>query len=544
MPSRLFPVRDYELVNRNSTESNETFDIDGADFEAQSLTAPTYIHRHRTLYPSSILKSLPLRLKEIVYHGRFRSRGVRRSRGLASVRRRPCIRRLCFIFHCMTGIIFALVMFTALFRPSYTKPLSHYEYLRKKVEQSRDYGRANLDHQKIFIAASIHDKHGRLVQGAWGRALLQLIDLLGNQHVFLSIYENDAGEEAKKALDKFSKRVECKRSIVFERHVSLRTIPNVTLPDGSQRTKRIAYLAEMRNRALRPLDVPSSVQYDKILFLNDVLFTPIDAVQLLFSTNTNEQGKASYLAACAVDFINPFKFYDTFATRDAEGYSMGVPFFPWFPSTGKGISREDVLKGKDAVRVKSCWGGMVAFDASYFQANAKNEPTNAEIFNATSSLDSSKNLIRFRAEPDLFWESSECCLVHADLQTASNKSFTNEDVGIYMNPYVRVAYSSWTLKMLHTTRRIERLYTMPHSLVNFLARMPRFNPRRTELAGREVKEKVWIPDAKSENGGSFQEVTRSAANGGYCGFRTLQLIKEKRPQKDEKNWESISVPEG
>ncbi|KAL9614628.1 MAG: hypothetical protein Q9167_000916 [Letrouitia subvulpina] len=544
MPSRLSPSRDYELVNRKSTESNESFDIDGANFEAQSLTTPTYIHRHRPISSSSIFKSLPLRLKDIVYNGRCRPRSVRRPRGLASVRRRPCIRRLILIFYCMTGITVALIIFTALFRPSYTKPPSHYEYLRKSVEQSRDYGRANPDNQKIFIAASIYDKNGRLVQGAWGQALLQLIDLLSNRNVYLSIYENDAGEEAKKALDKFSKRVQCLKSIVFERHVSLNTIPNVTLPDGSQRTKRIAYLAEMRNKALRPLDVPSPVQYDKVLFLNDVLFTPIDAVQLLFSTNTNEQSKASYLAACAVDFINPFKFYDTFATRDAEGYSMGVPFFPWFSSAGKGISREDVLKGKDAVRVKSCWGGMVAFDASYFQVHAKNDLANAEVSNTNSSLASSKDLVRFRAEPDLFWEASECCLVHADLQKASNKSFTNEDVGIYINPYVRVAYSSWTLKLLRTTRRIERLYTIPHSLINFLARMPRFNPRRTKLAGQEMKEKVWIADAKSEKGGSFQEITRSAANGGYCGFRTLQLIKEKRPQKGERNWETIPVPEG
>ncbi|KAL9036275.1 MAG: hypothetical protein Q9214_006210, partial [Letrouitia sp. 1 TL-2023] len=147
-------------------------------------------------------------------------------------------------------------------------------------------------------------------------------------------------------------------------------------------------------------------------------------------------------------------------------------------------------------------------------------------------------LVRFRAEPDLFWEASECCLVHADLQTASNKSFTNEDIGIYMNPYVRVAYSSWTLKLLRITRRIERLYTVPHSLINFLARMPRFNPRRTELAGQEVKGKVWVTDAKLEKGGSFQEINRPAANGGYCGFRTLQLIKEKQPQKGERNWET------
>ena len=56
-----------------------------------------------------------------------------------------------------------------------------------------------------------------------------------------------------------------------------------------------------------------------------------------------------------MDFINPFKFYGTFASRDLEGYSMGLPIYPWFSSAGKAQSRQDVLDQKDAVRVRSCW---------------------------------------------------------------------------------------------------------------------------------------------------------------------------------------------
>lgn len=75
---------------------------------------------------------------------------------------------------------------------------------------------------------------------------------------------------------------------------------------------------------------------------------------------------ARYKAVCAVDFVESWKFYDTFATRDAEGYSIGVPVFPWFVNEGEARSRRDVLEGRNAVRVKSCWGGMVAFDGRYF----------------------------------------------------------------------------------------------------------------------------------------------------------------------------------
>ncbi len=122
--------------------------------------------------------------------------------------------------------------------------------------------------------------------------------------------------------------------------------------------KRIAFLAEVRNRALRPLEADPTTRYDKLLFINDVFFNPIDAVQLLFSTNVGSSGRAEYGAACAVDFINAFKFYDRFATRDFEGYTMGIPFFPWFTDAGEAVSRRDVLEGKDAVRVRACWGGM------------------------------------------------------------------------------------------------------------------------------------------------------------------------------------------
>ena len=533
------PLNNYELADRVSSDSNDTFDLDAADFESQRLTTSTYVHRRQPSSPSSLLKSLPLRIKDALSRGRFRSRTLRRSRGRAASRRLS-------LLHLITAVVVGFVVLTALFGPSYTTPPAHYQRLKKTIEQSTDYGRANPENQKIFIATSLYDRGGDLVRGSWGRALLELIDLLGNRNVFLSIFENDAGEEARIALEEFKDRVQCQNSIVFERHVSLKTIPSVTMPDGSERTKRIAYLAAMRNRALSHLDQPLEVKYDKVLFLNDVLFNPVEAAQLLLSTNTDEDGKSSYLAACAVDFINPFKFYDTFATRDAEGYSMGVPFFPWFSSAGKGISRADVSQGKDAVRVKSCWGGMVAFDASMFQVATKDEsmPTNtSNVPRFGNRDDGSKAVVRFRAESDLYWEASECCLIHADLQIASNKSFNDDDVGIYMNPYVRVAYDTWTLKMLRITRRFERLYAIPHYLVNILAGMPRYNPRRTEVAGKEAKDRVWVANDRSDEGGSFQETTQVAGSGGYCGFRTLQLMKE-APEEGEKNWETVPVPKG
>ena len=209
---------------------------------------------------------------------------------------------------------------------------------------------------------------------------------------------------------------------------------------------------------------------------------------------------------------------------------MGVPFFPWYSNAGKGLSRQDVLDGRDAVRVKSCWGGMVAFDAKFLQptipasAVAQVEKKNIldsgedELVSETQHWDLS-HPIRFRAEPDSNWDASECCLIHADIIGATQNETANEDKGIYQNPYVRVAYGSFTLWWLPFTRRFEKLYTLPHRIIDHLVGLPWPNPRRKPTQGTDA----------------------GADGGGYCGMRTLQLLREE-PRKGEKNWETVAVP--
>lgn len=514
-----------ELEKRYSSELDGQFELDDSDFETQGLTSNSYNPPRSQSHFQSIIDLLPLRITKLLNCRRLWRKSRRRpGRSLLGC---PIIlgRRTRLAFNSVAGIIIVLITLTAIFRPSYTNPPAHYASLRKMIIASEDYGRGNSDNQKIFIAASIYDKRGHLVKGPWGRSVLELLNILGNRNTFLSIYENDSGEEAREALEEFGKKVQCNSALVYEQHMPLDNIPKVTLPDGSKRTKRIAYLAEVRNRALKPLE-DSDISYDKVLFLNDVIFDPIDAAQLLFSTNANDHGKTSYHAACAVDFINPFKFYDTFATRDFEGYSMGVPFFPWFSNAGNGLSRQDVLDGKDAVRVKSCWGGMVAFDAKYLQApipQSSNETVEERnILTSDEEVEEDEigqwdlnQPIRFRSEPDLHWEASECCLIHADLIEASR-----EDTGIYQNPFVRVAYGSWTLWWLRFTRRFERLYTIPHTMIDHLVGLPWPNPRR--------------------------EANKDAVDieiGGYCDIKTLQLLRETQ-RSGEKNWETVQVSSG
>ena len=307
----------------------------------------------------------------------------------------------------------------------------------------------------------------------------------------------------------------------------------------------MTFLAEVRNRALAPLDT-SEVAFDRVLYLNDVNFDPVDAAQLLFSTNVDANGMANYGAACAVDFINPFKFYDRFATRDLEGYDMGIPFYPWFTNEGEAVSRNDVLAGKDAVRVRSCWGGMTAFEAKWFQDQTRfvdNEPAN------TTEPETSP--LRFRYDEDTFWESSECCLIHADLQLRRSGVGFPEDSGVYMNPYIRVAYDTNTFSWLSLTRRPERLYSVIHDILNRAVGFPLYNPRRLEQPGQEVTDTVWeyddpvkayLPNPTPEDlQGQFRQVQRTSQGGGYCGGRNLLVINE-TPEQGEGKWGRIEPP--
>ncbi|KAK4892888.1 hypothetical protein LTR27_008616 [Elasticomyces elasticus] len=450
-----------------------------------------------------------------------------RPRQLRSLRHRLLRAYLVFV-----TLISCMLLTCAIFFSSYSDPPQRYHALRRRVdEEPYRQGRANPDNQKVFIAASLYDAKGKLVSGDWGRSVKGLIRILGPENVHLSIYQNDADDESRIALNDFRRSVSCNASIVVE-ELDVSQLNHVTNANGERKLKRMAFLAEVRNRALRPLTdstLPASqTRFDRLLYVNDVVFDPVDAANLLFSTNVDEAtGKTQYRAACATDFINPVKFYDTFATRDLDGYGMGVPFYPWFSNAGDGASRQDVLAQKDAVRVKSCWGGLVAYEARWFQPWPPAQP---ELNHTTS--EAMQSPLRFRAENETYWEASECCLIHADLSALAPEQLGVGETGIVMNPYVRVAYSRSSLEWLPFTRRFERLYTPAQALVNWIAKLPNFNPRRAEQPGLKVEDRLWVwhsssqrPDAQKGHGG-YEEVTRIPAPGSFCGRKGLSYIDE------------------
>jgi len=150
---------------------------------------------------------------------------------------------------------------------------------------------------------------------------------------------------------------------------------------------RIARLSAIRNEALRPLwDNPAAKVFDDVLFLNDVVWQPEQALRLLSwrsaSPSSSQrqrrqqkrlrrdgtaatQGTVRVDMACGLDFNVDADsgayhgFYDIWVAKDSAGKRLmqNAPF---------------VARPQDAKRLKAglpvsaycCWNGGVAMDAS------------------------------------------------------------------------------------------------------------------------------------------------------------------------------------
>jgi hypothetical protein len=204
-----------------------------------------------------------------------------------------------------------------------------------------------------------------------------------------------------------------------------------------------------------------------------------------------------------------------------------------------------MLLQSDAVPVKSCWSGMLAAQAKHIQSLTMSisdgfqdigvHAINPELPRKV------KDPVRFRAEPELFFDACECCLFVADLlQVAKN---AQDETGIYINPFVRVAYDQSTLAWLPVTQRFERLFSWPHRLVTTLVGLPTANPHRSVEEGETFQEEVWRRDESLPGNGSWQLTQRMARNGLYCGVRDMQVLQNS-PRTEDTNWFHWPIPPG
>lgn len=283
--------------------------------------------------------------------------------------------------------------------------------------------------ERVYIA-SMHFNNGRILRSHWNEAVLRLADVLGRQNVYVSVYESGSWDDSKDALRELA--AELRRHGVPHRvetsdvtHRDEMNRPDdsrrdgwVDTPRGRRELRRIPYLARLRNRTLRDmLELHAAgVVFDKVLFLNDVVFTADDVLQLM-DTNGGD-----YAAACSLDFADPPRYYDTFALRDVDGKAHVMQTWPYF---GARASRNALVNNMDAVPVASCWNGIVVMPAEPFVS-----PTRLRFRGVADSL----------ARHHL--EGSECCLIHAD-------NPLSRTLGVYVNPRVRVGYSPAAYNATH-----------------------------------------------------------------------------------------------
>lgn len=138
--------------------------------------------------------------------------------------------------------------------------------------------------QKIFIS-STHWNNEAIIRSHWTSAVLDLVKSIGTENVYVSVYESGSWDDSKAALrilDAELDAIGAQRTIILDETTHADEIAKpptqsgwIESPRGKVELRRIPYLSRLRNSSLRPLEAlqESGTTFDKILFLNDVVFT-------------------------------------------------------------------------------------------------------------------------------------------------------------------------------------------------------------------------------------------------------------------------------
>ncbi|EPE08227.1 polysaccharide export protein [Ophiostoma piceae UAMH 11346] len=312
----------------------------------------------------------------------------------------------------------------------------------------------------VFIV-SVHRNTEEILRSAWNENLLKLVDYLGHGNVYVSAVESGSQDHTKEALLDLKESLTARGvdhtielgTTVWEQLDELNAWPEPGTPMAERpgwiwhaeeehfALRRIPYLARVRNQAMAPLlQIQRQRQktFDYVLWINDVAFDTADVMTLLKTRGGH------FAAACAMDFKAYPYYYDTFALRDINGDKAVSDQWPWFRSAD---ARTDVKAGR-SVRVQSCWNGMIAFDAQPFYDKKKQQGSKQGSKQGMKTADP----LLFRGVEDslaeFHLEGSECCLIHADNPLSRfgdaipESGSENENVGVWLNPNVRVAYSA------------------------------------------------------------------------------------------------------
>jgi hypothetical protein len=136
---------------------------------------------------------------------------------------------------------------------------------------------------RVYIA-SIHWNNEQLLRSHWNDAVIALAIALGRENVFITIYESGSWDDSKGALRELDMALEAhsiRRNITLSNatHLDEMSVMEkrsgwIDTPRGRRELRRIPYLSRLRNWTLSPLQelARQGEQFDKVLFLNDVVF--------------------------------------------------------------------------------------------------------------------------------------------------------------------------------------------------------------------------------------------------------------------------------
>jgi len=156
------------------------------------------------------------------------------------------------------------------------------DYRRSRAPYLSEVGAP--DGQKIFIA-SIHWNNEEILRSHWVPGVLGLVDHFGKDNVYVSVQESGSWDDSKGALRELDQSLEqagVRRRIILDKTThedEIKKAPAesgwIQTPRGAKELRRVPYLAKLRNLVLKPLQelVEAGEHFDKILFLNDVVFT-------------------------------------------------------------------------------------------------------------------------------------------------------------------------------------------------------------------------------------------------------------------------------
>ncbi|KAJ5113810.1 hypothetical protein N7456_002344 [Penicillium angulare] len=344
---------------------------------------------------------------------------------------------------------------------------------------------------RVYIA-SIHWNNEEILRSHWNNAILQLAEALGPENVYLSVFESGSWDGTKMALQELDRSLDilcvARNITVSEKthhdEISASTVGDgwIDTPQGRKELRRIPYLASLRNLSLQPLYalLANGITFDRILFLNDVVFTTHDVLNLI-DTNQGE-----YAAACSLDFSKPPLYYDTFALRDSLGKEHVMQTWPYFRSS----ESRNAMKYMSPVPVASCWNGMVSMPTSPFYA---------DLPLAFRGVSNSLALSHV--------EGSECCLIHADNPLTREK-------GVYLNPLVRVGYNPTAYSLVHPAYSWLSMWQMYQSLwENRMRRMFTSTFLKDWVIRRRVAS--W----ETQDGGNYEP-------GQFCLINEMQVLRE------------------